>query len=275
MGVPRQELWVSEHLKSLAVAGLHGRRWACSISIQVPSQGRQDGCGGLGIEWIWRLLMEPRRMWKRYIIGNVGISAEDSQKSKARGAHKRSIMNMEPLWTSPPSLPCKARRQPFGFPACFLPLMGKAFPARAGVYRTLGIQNLDIYLSQYADDLEKFIGDGRNVWGVHITYHLLKQRSSVLARIARDINPTEDLFLLCNNLQLPFITKEQLTQPVSFRDTSTEGAELAGAYAPKSSWKAASLPQWRLILKRSVSNRPAPSGIAQAYSFPAKAKAFS
>ncbi len=24
-----------------------------------------------GLEWLFRLLVEPRRLWKRYIIGNV------------------------------------------------------------------------------------------------------------------------------------------------------------------------------------------------------------
>ena len=25
----------------------------------------------LGLEWVYRLVQEPRRMWKRYIIGNI------------------------------------------------------------------------------------------------------------------------------------------------------------------------------------------------------------
>ena len=24
-----------------------------------------------GLEWLWRLIQEPRRMWKRYLIGNA------------------------------------------------------------------------------------------------------------------------------------------------------------------------------------------------------------
>jgi UDP-N-acetyl-D-mannosaminuronic acid transferase (WecB/TagA/CpsF family) len=23
-----------------------------------------------GVEWMWRLLQEPRRLWRRYIVGN-------------------------------------------------------------------------------------------------------------------------------------------------------------------------------------------------------------
>lgn len=134
-------------------------------------------------------------------------------------------MNMKAIcdFTTIPSL--QKQGEPFGFPACFLPLMGKAFVQHVLEYiERLGIQDLDIYLSQYADELEKFIGDGER-WGVRITYHLLKQKSSVLSRIARDLKPNEDLFLLCNNLCLPFIRKEQLSQPISFRDTSAAGAD--------------------------------------------------
>ena len=25
----------------------------------------------LGLEWLYRLLQEPRRMWKRYLVGNL------------------------------------------------------------------------------------------------------------------------------------------------------------------------------------------------------------
>jgi len=25
----------------------------------------------LGFEWFWRLCMEPRRLWKRYLVGNT------------------------------------------------------------------------------------------------------------------------------------------------------------------------------------------------------------
>ncbi|MBR6191952.1 MAG: WecB/TagA/CpsF family glycosyltransferase, partial [Prevotella sp.] len=28
-----------------------------------------------GLEWLYRLIMEPRRMWRRYIIGNTKFIA--------------------------------------------------------------------------------------------------------------------------------------------------------------------------------------------------------
>jgi N-acetylglucosaminyldiphosphoundecaprenol N-acetyl-beta-D-mannosaminyltransferase len=70
MGVPRQELWIHENLSSLKVPvcmGVGGLFDFYSGRIKrAPLLFRR-----LGIEWVWRLLMEPGRMWKRYIIGNI------------------------------------------------------------------------------------------------------------------------------------------------------------------------------------------------------------
>ena len=70
MGVPMQELWIHAHREELAVP----------VSIGVGGlfdfySGRIARAPGflrrVGLEWAWRLLMEPRRMWKRYLVGNV------------------------------------------------------------------------------------------------------------------------------------------------------------------------------------------------------------
>lgn len=70
MGVPRQELWIHNNLSSLKVPvcmGVGGLFDFYSGRIKrAPMIFRR-----LGIEWVWRLLMEPGRMWKRYIIGNI------------------------------------------------------------------------------------------------------------------------------------------------------------------------------------------------------------
>ena len=29
----------------------------------------------IGLEWLWRLIQEPTRMWKRYLVGNVAFVA--------------------------------------------------------------------------------------------------------------------------------------------------------------------------------------------------------
>ncbi len=70
MGVPRQEKWIHQNLKELPVSatlGVGGLFDFFSGNIlRAPMWMRK-----LGIEWVWRLLKEPRRMWKRYIVGNI------------------------------------------------------------------------------------------------------------------------------------------------------------------------------------------------------------
>ncbi len=69
MGVPRQELWLAKYQDkldvqlSLAVGGLFD---FYSQSIPRAPQWLRN----LNGEWIWRLYQEPKRMWRRYILGN-------------------------------------------------------------------------------------------------------------------------------------------------------------------------------------------------------------
>ena len=70
MGNPKQEQWIARHLDRLNVP----------VSIGVGAlfdylSGRVTRAPrwmlDLGLEWIFRLLLEPGRMWKRYLIGNI------------------------------------------------------------------------------------------------------------------------------------------------------------------------------------------------------------
>lgn len=69
MGVPKQELWIHEHLGecgvpvALAVGGLFD--FYSGRARRAPLWMRR-----LGIEWLFRLCREPRRLWRRYLIGN-------------------------------------------------------------------------------------------------------------------------------------------------------------------------------------------------------------
>ncbi|MCL1124904.1 WecB/TagA/CpsF family glycosyltransferase [Shewanella surugensis] len=69
MGVPTQELWIQKFQSQLNVGvaiGVGGLFDFYSESIKrAPLWVRQ-----LGMEWVYRLIQEPKRMWKRYIIGN-------------------------------------------------------------------------------------------------------------------------------------------------------------------------------------------------------------
>jgi exopolysaccharide biosynthesis WecB/TagA/CpsF family protein len=70
LGMPRQEA-LARHLASaldrpclLAAGGAILDFWAGRFP-RAPSWMRR-----LGIEWVYRLLREPRRLWRRYVLGN-------------------------------------------------------------------------------------------------------------------------------------------------------------------------------------------------------------
>ena len=70
MGSPKQEQWISAHQQHfncrivLAVGGsfevVGGRKPRAALWIQI-----------VGLEWLWRLLLEPRRLWKRYLVADL------------------------------------------------------------------------------------------------------------------------------------------------------------------------------------------------------------
>ena len=68
-GVPRQELWLADHHDALTPPvrmGVGGLFDFYSGRIpRAPLWLRE-----IGLEWVWRLIQEPGRMWRRYILGN-------------------------------------------------------------------------------------------------------------------------------------------------------------------------------------------------------------
>jgi len=70
MGAPRQELWISEHLTKLktpVVWGVGGLFDFLSGRTRRGPQWLLDN----GFEWLCRLLVEPGRLWRRYLVGNT------------------------------------------------------------------------------------------------------------------------------------------------------------------------------------------------------------
>jgi N-acetylglucosaminyldiphosphoundecaprenol N-acetyl-beta-D-mannosaminyltransferase len=68
-GAPLQEKWISNHrhqLKAEVLMGVGGLFDFYSGTIRrAPSWIRE-----IGFEWIYRMLQEPGRMWRRYVVGN-------------------------------------------------------------------------------------------------------------------------------------------------------------------------------------------------------------
>ncbi len=70
MGVPRQEVWIDKHadkLPNITCMGVGGLfDFLSKRAVRAPLFMRK-----IGFEWLWRMSMEPRRLWKRYVIGNL------------------------------------------------------------------------------------------------------------------------------------------------------------------------------------------------------------
>ena len=69
LGDPLQQRWVSLHRSELTVPVV----LTCGGLFDWTSGARRRAPGwmiGSGLEWLWRLLLEPRRLAKRYLLGN-------------------------------------------------------------------------------------------------------------------------------------------------------------------------------------------------------------
>lgn len=74
MGVPRQDTFIAQHLNASGAhlaMGVGGLFDFLSQRISRAPQWVRE----LGMEWVWRLLQEPGRMWRRYLLGNVQFLA--------------------------------------------------------------------------------------------------------------------------------------------------------------------------------------------------------
>jgi N-acetylglucosaminyldiphosphoundecaprenol N-acetyl-beta-D-mannosaminyltransferase len=69
-GTPRKELWVKRYLTAMEVPAIHGVGGSFDVLAGVipraPLWMQRNG-----LEWLFRLFQEPRRMWRRYLITNT------------------------------------------------------------------------------------------------------------------------------------------------------------------------------------------------------------
>jgi N-acetylglucosaminyldiphosphoundecaprenol N-acetyl-beta-D-mannosaminyltransferase len=92
MGVPAQELWISKHADELRIPVLLGVGalfdFYSGAVRRAPRLIRR-----FGMEWAYRFLLEPRRMFARYILGNPLFIA----RTLSRRARGRAILRHAPL----------------------------------------------------------------------------------------------------------------------------------------------------------------------------------
>jgi N-acetylglucosaminyldiphosphoundecaprenol N-acetyl-beta-D-mannosaminyltransferase len=83
LGAPRQEIWMAEHRRTITTPVILGVGAAFDfLSGTKPEAPRWMQQCGLG--WLFRLITEPRRLWRRYIIGNMKYTILFFQQFSAR-----------------------------------------------------------------------------------------------------------------------------------------------------------------------------------------------
>ncbi|HVJ93423.1 MAG TPA: WecB/TagA/CpsF family glycosyltransferase [Labilithrix sp.] len=74
MPAPFKEIWCEEHREAIATPAILGVGGAFDVMAGfVPRAPRvmQEA----GLEWAWRLAMEPKKLWKRYLVTNSAFLA--------------------------------------------------------------------------------------------------------------------------------------------------------------------------------------------------------
>jgi N-acetylglucosaminyldiphosphoundecaprenol N-acetyl-beta-D-mannosaminyltransferase len=86
MGMPRQEYWILDNLDSI-YANTILPSGACMDYVAGVISTPPRWMGRLGLEWLYRLFNEPKRLWKRYLVEPwfiVGLLAKEIFKTKAQ-----------------------------------------------------------------------------------------------------------------------------------------------------------------------------------------------
>ena len=71
---PKKEYWVNKYLKQLNIPFVMGVGGSFDVVAGVTDRAPL-WMQKHGLEWFYRFIQEPRRMWKRYIVGNVKFVA--------------------------------------------------------------------------------------------------------------------------------------------------------------------------------------------------------
>lgn len=70
LGAPKQDIWMYEHRDKLDVSVMHGVGAAFDFFTGRVRQAPRWMMNA-GLEWLFRLLQEPRRLWRRYTVTNL------------------------------------------------------------------------------------------------------------------------------------------------------------------------------------------------------------
>lgn len=69
---PKKEYWVHENLNKIKIPFVMGVGGSFDVIANVTKRA-PNWMQNIGMEWFYRFIQEPRRMWKRYIFGNISF----------------------------------------------------------------------------------------------------------------------------------------------------------------------------------------------------------
>jgi N-acetylglucosaminyldiphosphoundecaprenol N-acetyl-beta-D-mannosaminyltransferase len=96
LGAPKQEKWIAEHRDDLGVPvsiGVGGTfEMAGGIVMRAPTWMQRAG-----LEWLFRLMQDPKRLWRRYIMKDfpylVKLTVQTlTQRMRRRRTHKMTVL---------------------------------------------------------------------------------------------------------------------------------------------------------------------------------------
>ncbi len=90
LGAPKQELWMAEASASLRPAVLLGVGAAFDFHADVVSRAPR-AMRALGLEWLFRLIKQPRRLWRRYLVTNTLFIVYVAREMVARSLRRDTL----------------------------------------------------------------------------------------------------------------------------------------------------------------------------------------
>lgn len=190
-GVPMQDVFIDRHLHQLGVKvamGVGGLFDFVSGRIsRAPSWMRDSG-----LEWVYRLMQEPSRMWQRYLLGNFSFLARMLLQRLGLRQSAKDDFNQEASMPfaadhGPDSLRAvlfatatvaKDIPVPGDFPLALLPYGWRSFiEAAIEQLADLGVRDLDLVVSSRPEELRQLLGLGER-WGVNLRWHMVKEAAS-------------------------------------------------------------------------------------------------
>jgi N-acetylglucosaminyldiphosphoundecaprenol N-acetyl-beta-D-mannosaminyltransferase len=187
-GVPMQDIFIDRYLSMFGVRvvmGVGGLFDFVAGRIDRAPRWMRDS----GLEWMYRLMQEPTRMWRRYLVGNftflarvalqrLGLRAaaddcdvEDTHESDGTSAPHRGVTQavLFACEAAGADLPVDADH-----PAALWPLGCSSFVERALEHLAeAGVRVVDLVVSHRPEALRQVIGAGER-WGLTVRWHLAR-----------------------------------------------------------------------------------------------------